>query len=147
MNLNKASLIGRVTRDPELKALPSGTPVVKLGLATNHTFKNKDGEKQESVQFHNLVAFGKLAEIISSYVKKGQMIYVDGRIEYRTWEKKDGGKGTQTEIVLENLQMGPRAAGGGVTGQRSESAYEGAPDAEIAATGAEEDINPDDIPF
>ena len=90
MNLNKAQLIGRITNDPEMKALPSGTPVVKFGLATNRVYKTKDGEKKEVAQFHNCVAFGKLAEIIGQWAKKGQEVYVDGRIEYRSWDKKDG---------------------------------------------------------
>ena len=80
MNLNRAQLIGRVTADPERKALPSGMPVVKFGLATNHVFKTKEGEKKETAQFHNCVAFGKVADIISQWVQNGQEVYVDGRI-------------------------------------------------------------------
>ena len=111
MNLNKAQLIGRITNDPEMKAMPSGSPVVKFGLATNRVYKTKEGEKKEIVQFHNCVAFGKLAEIIGQWAKKGQEVYADGRIEYRTWDKKDGTKGYATEIVLENFQMGAKAKG------------------------------------
>jgi len=78
MNLNRASLIGRVTKDPEVKALPSGKQVARFGVATNYTYKDKDGKKVENVSFHNCVAFGKLAEIIGQYVKKGQEVYLDG---------------------------------------------------------------------
>lgn len=111
MNLNKAQLIGRITNDPEIKALPSGISVAKFGLATNRTYKTKEGEKKEVAQFHNCVAFGKLADIIKQWAKKGQEVYVDGRIEYRTWDKKDGGKGYATEIMIENFQMGAKARG------------------------------------
>src|SRR3989344_4959357 len=113
MNLNKAQLIGRITNDPEIKALPSGISVAKFGLATNRTYKTKEGEKKETTQFHNCVAFGKLADIIKQWAKKGQEVYVDGRIEYRSWDKKDGGKGYMTEIVMENFQMGAKARGAG----------------------------------
>ncbi|MEK7463010.1 MAG: single-stranded DNA-binding protein, partial [Patescibacteria group bacterium] len=91
MNVNKAQLIGRITNDPEVRALPSGASVAKFGLATNRVYKTKEGEKKETAQFHNCVAFGKLADIIKQWAKKGQEVYVDGRIEYRTWDKKDGG--------------------------------------------------------
>lgn len=152
MNLNKASLIGRVTRDPEVRALPSGTKVVKFGVATNHTYKTGEGEKKETVQFHNCVAFGKLAEIIGDYVKKGQLIYVDGRIEYQEWEK-DGVKRTSTEIVVENMQMGPKAGNGGQGGSSGQNrsntgrSGDGFGDEESPEGSGGEDINPDDIPF
>jgi len=112
MNLNKAQLIGRIVNDPEIKALPSGASVAKFTLATNRVYKTKEGEKKETAQFHNCVAFGKLADIIKQWAKKGQEVYVDGRIEYRTWDKKDGGKGYITEIMIENFQMGAKARGG-----------------------------------
>ena len=151
MNLNTAHLIGRVTRDPELKTLPSGTNVVKFGLATNHTFKDKSGAKQETAQFHNCVAFGKVAEIIGQYVKKGQEIYVQGRIEYRTWDAKDGTKRTGTEIMVDQLQMGSHARGGGQEASGEENQAGGQLEAENGATGGvkdeDEEINPEDIPF
>jgi len=113
MNLNKAQLIGRITNDPEIRALPSGMSVAKFGLATNHVFKTREGEKKETTQFHNCVAFGKLADIIKQWAKKGQEVYVEGRIEYRSWDKKDGGKAYITEIMIENFQMGAKARGTG----------------------------------
>ncbi len=140
MNLNKAQLIGRLTKDPELKALPSGAKVAKFNLATNHSYKKEDGTKVESTQFHNIVVFGKLAEIITQYSKKGAELYVEGRIEYRSWEKKDGsGKAYATEIVVENFQLGAKAKGD--SGEKEKSK-----DVETIEYPVEE-INPDDIPF
>lgn len=144
MNLNKAQLIGRVTNDPELKALPSGMPVVKFGLATNHVFKTKEGEKKETAQFHNVVAFGKVAEIIGQWVQKGQEVYVEGRIEYRTWDKKDGSKGYATEIVLENFQMGAKSSKSGA-GRAEEPRDRSSEIPSIDVTEGE--IKPEDLPF
>lgn len=118
MNLNKAQLIGRITKDPEIKSLPSGISVVNFGLATNHIYKTKEGEKKETTQFHNCVAYGKLADIIKQWAKKGQEVYAEGRIEYRSWDKKEGGKGYITEILIENFQMGAKARGTGDTAER-----------------------------
>jgi len=149
MNLNKAHLIGRITRDPEIKALPSGKQVAKFGLATNHIYKNKAGEKVETAQFHNCVAFGRIAEILEQYVKKGQEIYVEGRIEYRSWDKKEGGKGYATEIMVENIQMGARAKDTGkVESERSEGPGEetSPTDAKKSLIG-EDEIDIEDIPF
>jgi single-strand DNA-binding protein len=101
MYLNKAFLYGNLTRDPELKALPSGNQVANFGLATNRTYKGKDGTKQESTEFHNIVAFGRTAEVIGQYCKKGKAIFVEGRIQTRSWEgKEDGKKQYRTEIVV-----------------------------------------------
>ncbi len=135
MNLNKAQLIGRVTKDPELKATPSGMKIATFGVATNYTYKNKDGEKKETVSFHNLTAFGKVAETIAQWVKKGQEIYVEGRIEYQEWEKKDGGKAYRTNILVENFQFGAKAKG--TEEKKKEDVIE----------YPEEEINPEDIPF
>lgn len=139
MNLNKVQLIGRLIRDPELKALPNGTKVAKFGLATNHSFKKDDGTKIENTSFHNIVVFGKSAEIISQYSKKGAELYVDGRIEYRSWDKKDGsGKGYATEIIVENFQLGAKPSG--VSQEKKK-------EVEKEIEYPTEDINPEDIPF
>lgn len=138
MNLNLIQLIGRITRDPEVKGLPSGTTVAKFAVATNHIFKGKDGEKNETAQFHNCVAFGKIAETIGKWVKKGQEIYITGRVEYRTWDKKDGGKGYATEIVVENFQFGAKPKNSGASSAEVES--EQVPD-------FEGEIRVEDIPF
>ncbi|MBU4360908.1 single-stranded DNA-binding protein [Patescibacteria group bacterium] len=112
MNLNKAILIGRVTRDPEMRTIPSGQNVAHFSLATNRVW-NKDGQKQEAVEFHNIVAWSRLAEIVSQYVKKGILLMIEGRIQTRTWQAQDGTNKNRTEIVAENIQLGPRAAGQG----------------------------------
>lgn len=144
MYLNKAQLYGNLTRDPELKALPSGQQVASFSLATNRTYKDKDGRKAEDVQYHNCVAFGKTAEIIGQYMKKGKPILVEGRIQTRSWEK-DGKKQYRTEIVIESFQFGPTAPGN----SRSEREDRGE-DTDERSTGGDqgdEGINPDDIPF
>lgn len=142
MNLNKIQLIGRVTKTPEVKQTTSGMSVVKLGLATNQPYKNTNGEKQIKTQFHNLVAFGKLAEIIGQYVEKGQEIYVDGRVEYRQWDKQDGSKAYMTEIVVENMQMGPKAKNSQIQENQQSKVEEGE-----AINNGMEDIDIKDIPF
>lgn len=121
MNLNKVQLIGRLTRDPELRTTPSGTSIVKFNLATNNIFKNKQGEKMENVQYHNCIIFGKSAETFAQYVAKGQEVYAEGRIEYRTFDKKDGTKGYSTDIVITDFQMGTRPAGNNVQKYKSEN--------------------------
>ena len=113
MNLNKAFILGRLTRDPEQRTMPSGRTVSSFGIATNRVWTNRDsGEKQEQVEFHNVVAFGKLAEICNQYLNKGQLILVEGRIQTRSWDSQDGNKRSRTEIVAENMQMGPKAGSG-----------------------------------
>jgi len=111
MNLNKVQLIGRVTKDPELKTLPSGTAVVSFGIATNYSYKDKEGNKVENVSFHNCKLFGKGAEVFATYVIKGQEVYVSGRLEYREWDKKDGGKDHATDILVEEFQFGQKPQG------------------------------------
>lgn len=109
MYLNKVTIYGNLTRDPELKTLPSGVSVVNFSVATNRTWKDKQGQKQDSTEFHNLVAFGRTAEIINQYLKKGEPIYVEGRLQTRSWEDKDSGKKLyRTEIIAEQMQFGPK---------------------------------------
>ena len=108
MYVNKAFIYGNLTRDPQLKSLPSGTQVVEIGVATNRTWKNKEGSKQESTEFHNCVAFGKQAELISQYLHKGNAIFVEGRLQTRSWDAQDGSKKYRTEIIVENFQFGPK---------------------------------------
>ena len=150
MYINKAFLFGNLTRDPELKSIPSGLKVCSFGLATNRSWKNKDGVKQESTNFHNIVAFGKPAELIAQYLKKGSSAFIEGRIETRSWDDKtDGTKKYRTEIIVENFQFGPSAGGAGNYTPKS--------DAPAQAKGKEtemdtidypsEDISPEDIPF
>ena len=152
MYLNKVTLYGNLTRDPELKALPGGQQVASFGLATNRTFKNKEGQQQEQSEFHNIVAFGRTAEVMGQYLKKGRPAYIEGRIQTRSWDK-DGVKQYRTEIVVDTFQFGPQAqgerSGGGAPSARQAQASE----QEAPAFGGEaiqypdEEINPEDIPF
>lgn len=149
MYINKVELYGNLTRDPEVKALPSGQQVANFSIATNRTFKNKEGQKQEQVEYHNVVAFGRTAEVIGQYLKKGRPIFVEGRLQTRTWEK-DGAKQYRTEILVETFQFGPSAGGEG--GPRSGGASASDDQGQAFADAGEiqypdEEINPEDIPF
>jgi single-strand DNA-binding protein len=135
MNLNKAIICGRLTRDPETKALPSGQYVCSFSLATSRTWTDKDGNRQEEAEFHNVVVFGKAAENCGKYLVKGQLALVEGRIQTRSWEH-EGQKQYRTEIVAESVQFGPKAGGS----EQSSSAA-------TAPDYPEDEINPDDIPF
>lgn len=158
MYLNKAFLYGNLTRDPELKALPSGQQLASFGLATNRTYKDKNGQKQEATEFHNIVAFGRPAEVIAQYVKKGRPIFIEGRIQTRSWDDKESGKKNyRTEIVVDNFQFGdggrgpstgsnslPQAnSGQAAQGEESQSAPKDADEIKYP----DEEINPEDIPF
>ena len=150
MYLNKVFLYGNLTRDPELKALPSGTQVVSFGLATNRTYKDKNGVKQEMAEFHNIVAFGRTAEVIAQYMKKGRPIFVEGRIQTRSWDDKESGKKNyRTEIVVGNFQFGAEGGRAGGDSAVAGKPKEGGNQAEEIDTieYPAEDINPDEIPF
>lgn len=151
MYLNKAIVYGNLTRDPELKSLPSGIKVTSFSLATNRVWKDKAGAKQESVDYHNIVLFSKLAELAAQYLKKGSSVLIEGRMQTRSWDDATGKK-YRTEIIADSMQFGPRAAGGAVEGGYStpsttnSSKGTTAPELETIEY-PEEDINPDDIPF
>jgi len=158
MYLNKAIIIGNLTRDPELRALPSGIQVTSLSVATNRVWKDKSGAKQEASDFHNVVVFGRQAETSAQYLKKGQQVMIEGRIQTRSWDDKQSGeKKYRTEIVAESVQFGPKA--GGFSGQASSGQAASSPSGsgQAKAGGKEkdvdtidypsEDINPEDIPF
>jgi len=150
MYLNKVTLYGNLTRDPELRALPSGGQVATFGVATNRSFKDKNGEKQEQTEFHNVVAFGRTAEVIGQYFSKGRPIYVEGRIQTRSWDDKaTGEKKYRTEIVLENFQFGADGGkgGAGASAGNSTSHEQPAPKDADEIKYPDEDINPEDIPF
>lgn len=106
MNINKALIAGRLTKDPELRSTPSGQSVATFSVATSRSWKDKNGQKQEKATFHNIVAWGRLAEIIGQYLVKGQECYIEGRIETRSYQAKDGTTRYVTEIIVEILQMG-----------------------------------------
>jgi len=111
MNLNKVILIGRLTRDPETRSLPSGQQVTSFGLATDRYYQDKSGQKQQKTEFHNIVTFGRLAEIASQYLTKGTLVMIEGRLQTRSWQDAQGNQRSRTEIVAERLQLGPKAAG------------------------------------
>lgn len=108
MNLNKVMLCGNITKDPELKQTKSGQNVCSFSIATNRKWKDKSGQQQEDVQFHNCVAWGRTAEVICQYSLKGAGLLIEGRLQTRTWDAKDGTKRYTTEVVVENMQLGPR---------------------------------------
>lgn len=111
MNLNKAILIGRLTQDPQSRALPSGQSVVSFGLATGRFYTDKNGEKKQQTEFHNIVMFGRLAEIASQYLTKGSLALIEGRLQTRSWQDSSGNQRRRTEIIAERLQLGPKSAG------------------------------------
>jgi single-strand DNA-binding protein len=105
MSLNRAQIIGNLTRDPEVRQIPGGQIVATFGVATNFTWVDQTGQKQEKPEFHNIVAWRKLAEICGQYLKKGSKDFIEGRIQTRTWEAEDGTKKYRTEIIAENMIM------------------------------------------
>ncbi len=142
-------LFGNLTRDPELRALPSGMNVVNFSIATNRTYKDRDGKKQEQTDFHNVVVFGRQADTVNQYLKKGSSVFVEGRMQTRSWEK-DGEKKYRTEVVADRVQFGPKSSGGGA---RSAGGDDQTPPEDMSSGGGagidypKDDINPDDIPF
>lgn len=149
MYLNKVMLYGNLTRDPELRALPSGMNVVNFSIATNRVFRDRDGKKQEQTDFHNVVVFGRQADTVQQYLKKGNSVFVEGRLQTRSWEK-DGHKQYRTEVVADRVQFGPRSGGGGGRPQADEDMGAGPSEGGSAGGGIDypkDDINPEDIPF
>jgi len=150
MYVNKVILYGNLTRDPELKALPSGSQVTNFSVATNRVWKDKDGNRQESADYHNIVVFGRQAETVAQYLKKGSGAYVEGRLQTRSWEDQDGKKNYRTEVVADRVQFGPRSDGGTSgpsSNQSSATAPAGAKKDSQEIEYPEEEINADDIPF
>ncbi|MCD5382137.1 MAG: single-stranded DNA-binding protein [Candidatus Pacebacteria bacterium] len=148
MYLNKAMVYGNLTRDPEMKALPSGMQVTSFSIATNRRYKDRDGNYQDAVDYHNIVVFGRQAETSAQYLKKGSGAFVEGRLQTRSWDK-DGQKQYRTEIVADRVQFGPRTGGGSGEGAPTNAApkKDDAPAQQNAPEYPEEDINPEDIPF
>jgi len=145
MNLNKAMIIGNLTRDPESRTTPTGQTVTTFGVATNRFYMDKNKQRQQKVEFHNVVAWGRLGDICAQYLKKGQLVFVEGRIETRSWEAQDGAKKFRTEIVADGMQMGPKVGGGG--GMREPGEKQPAPKEEEIPSFQEEEIEVKDIPF
>lgn len=150
MYLNKAVIIGNLTRDPEERALPSGAKVATFGVATNRVYTDKDGQRQEDTQFHNIVVFGRQAETSAQYLKKGQQVLVEGRLQTRSWDDQQSGqKKYRTEIVADRVQFGQKSGGGEAGSQQTvqgdDQPHGGSNDNQIDYP--QDEINPDDIPF
>ena len=154
-NLNKALLIGRLTKDPEMRYTPSGTAVTNFSIATNRWSSGPDGERKELTDYHNIVAYsgGKrnLAEIVAQYTRKGALVFIEGRIQTRSWEGQDGQKRRTTEIIANDVQFleprgssGGTGAGAGVAAGRSAASSSAD---EPAGDDVPRDVDPDDIPF
>ncbi len=154
MNLNKAMIIGNLTRDPELRNTPSGVAVASFSVATNQVWNDQNGQKQERVEFHNIVVWRKLAEICGQYLKKGSKIYIEGRLQTRDWVGQDGVKRYRTEIIADNMIMLDRAGaqGGGQFGSNEAPPIAESQDSSaVPSMGVdnveEEDIKVENIPF
>ena len=150
MYLNKAIIVGNLTRDPELTAIPSGQKVCKFSVATSRVWKDKNGAKQDSTTYHNVVVWGRQAETSAQYLKKGQQVMIEGRIETRSWDDKTSGeKKYRTEIIADRVQFGAKGgAGGGASNTEAGKASAPSSSEEVDAIEyPEEDINPEDIPF
>jgi len=151
MNLNKVFLIGNLTRDVTLRSTPSGRSVANFGVATNRSWVDTNGQKQQETEFHNIVVWGKMAELCNQYLSKGRMVLVEGRIRTRTWEDAKGQKRWKTEIIAQNIQFGPRftRSGGGLQMPPSpkEEKDETSDNLPTLEEEPEDKVNPDDIPF
>jgi len=134
-SLNRVILIGNLTRDPELKYTPNGSPVANFGIAVNRNYTNKQGEKISDVDFFNVVAWAKLAELCGEYIRKGSPVAIEGRLTSRSWENNEGQKRTTVEVVAENVQFLGKSGGGG---ERP---------AEVGVTESAEINLDEDIPF
>jgi single-strand DNA-binding protein len=155
MNLNKAMIIGNVTRDPEVRTTPQGTQVASFSVATNQVWTDAQGQKQERAEYHNVVAWRRLAEIIGQYIKRGSKIYIEGRLQTRDWEGQDGVKRYRTEIIADNMIMLDSRGGGSSmpTGTPTQGAQPSAGNDLPTITIDEpmgpnnDEINIEDIPF
>ena len=155
-SLNRATIIGNLTRDPEVRQTPSNQSVCTFSVATNRNWTGQDGTKQEATEFHNVVAWGKLAEICGQYLNKGRKVYIEGRLQTRDWEGQDGVRRYRTEIVTENMIILDRAGGGtsassGSSGAKPFSAPAFTPPAppmqDDRAANPDDEIKVEDIPF
>lgn len=149
MYLNKALIIGNLTRDPELKAIPSGIKVCSFSVATNRVWKDKNGARQEAADYHNIVVFGRQAETVAQYMKKGSQVMIEGRMQTRSWDDAaTGTKKYRTEVIADRVQFG---SGSGASSQspKKEGVQAGAQEEDQLDTieYPEEQINAEDIPF
>jgi single-strand DNA-binding protein len=168
MDLNKVLLVGRVTADPQLRTTPGGQSVTTIGVATNRVWTDRNNQRQEETEFHNVVLWGRQAEIAGQYLKKGAMVLIEGRLRTRSWTDKTGQQRRTTEVMAERLQLGPRPTGAGGSGGGAQGGWQGSgsstggsmspagsspstdkiPEEEIPVISLdEEEIKPEDIPF
>lgn len=148
MDLNRATLLGRLTRDPEIRSTPSGQSVATIGVATGRVWTDQSGVKQERTEFHNCVLWGKLADIAGQYLSKGRRVYLEGRLETKDWTGQDGVKRYRTEIIVENMIMldGPR----GATAPGAPQAVSQGPQPDFGgdqSQNIDDEIKVEDIPF
>jgi single-strand DNA-binding protein len=149
-SLNRAQIIGNLTRDPELRNTPSGQTVANFGVATSSVWTDAAGQRQEKTEFHNIVVWGKLADICGQYLHKGKKVFIEGRLQTREWEAQDGQKRRTTEIIADSMIMLDRPqGGGGGSSQGSGASMSSAPSAPPIdkAMGGEQEIKVEDIPF
>ena len=162
MYLNKVFVLGRLTQDPQIRTLPSGQLVASFGLATNRVFTNKNGQKQEETQYHNIVAFGRSAEIVQQYLRQGSLVLIEGRLHTRSWEDKNGTKRSRTEIIVENLQLAPKSLSPSKTKEKEVPSSKTAESVEVkeeeipiieeedyssSTEGEKDEINVEDLPL
>jgi single-strand DNA-binding protein len=154
-SLNRVELIGNLTRDPELRYTPQGTAVCTLGIATNRTWQTDNGEKKEDVEYHRVIAWNKLAELCSQLLTKGRKVYVEGRLQTRSWTAQDGAQKSLTEIVINDMLILDSKRSSDTTAEGVDDTHMEEPSQDVPqpkstkkkAAPAEEEINPDDIPF
>jgi len=147
MNLNKVFILGRLTGDPQLRSTTSGAQVASFSVATNRVWNDQSGAKKEAVEFHNVVVWGRQAEVASRFLIKGSLVLIEGRLQTREWEGKDGQKRRTTEVVCERMQLGPRPSGmRGNVAPDSGSQPLSAPEIPTIDVG-DEDIKAEDLPF
>lgn len=157
-SLNRATILGNVTRDPEMRTTATGQAVCTIGVATNYQWTDAQGQKQERVEFHNIVAWRKLAEIVGQYVRKGSKVYVEGRIQTRDWQDQQGVKRYRTEIIADNLIMldkkgtGPAGAAPMMAAASPAASAPSEPiiqveDAPTPTPAPEEEVKIEDVPF
>ncbi|MEK7635560.1 MAG: single-stranded DNA-binding protein [Patescibacteria group bacterium] len=148
MNLNKVFILGRLTADPQLRTTPSGQSVASFGVATNRVWTDKSGAKQQGVEYHNIVAWGRQAEIINQFLSKGGLVFIEGRLQTRTWQDQQGQSRKTTEIICEKMQLGPRQGDGNKSSPRQNSGTDEPTKEELPEIDiGEGEIKAEDLPF
>lgn len=146
-SVNKVILVGNLGRDPEVRYMPDGAAITNISVATTDTWKDKAGEKQERTEWHRVAFFGKLAEIAGEYLKKGSQVYLEGRLQTRKWQDKDGQDKYTTEIVADRMQMLGSRSGGNAGSDTPAGSSGGDTSQKSSGAGGKFDDFPDDIPF